>query len=181
MSISEEVREQVRQRANYACEYCGVTETDAAGQLTIDHFHPQARGGTDAPDNLIYCCHRCNEYKADYWPQEPDAPLLWNPRLQAANTHFVELAGGELYAITATGTFTVNRLRLNRPPLIAHRLRRRQNADEQRLLARLHSVVNLLEQLHAQEAALLEEHRILLQEQRHVLRLLLNRQEPGGT
>jgi len=31
MSIPEAVREQVRQRAGFACEYCGATETDAAG------------------------------------------------------------------------------------------------------------------------------------------------------
>jgi len=65
MSIPEAVRERVRQRAGFACEYCGVTETDTAGQLTLDHFHPRARGGGDAPDNLIYCCHRCNEYKTN--------------------------------------------------------------------------------------------------------------------
>ena len=58
MSIPAELREWVRRRAGFACEYCGVTETDAAGQLTIDHFHPQAGGGSDALDNLVYCCHR---------------------------------------------------------------------------------------------------------------------------
>ena len=26
-----------------ACEYCGVTETDSGGPLTVDHFQPQAR------------------------------------------------------------------------------------------------------------------------------------------
>ncbi len=132
MSVPAELREQVRARANFACKYCGVTETDAAGQLTIDHFRPQARGGADTPDNLIYCCHRCNEYKADYWPQGPDDPALWNPRQGPASAHLVELADGRLYAITARGTFTLDRLRLNRPPLVAHRARRRQGAEEQR-------------------------------------------------
>ncbi len=31
MTISKEVREQVQQRANYACEFCGVRETDVGG------------------------------------------------------------------------------------------------------------------------------------------------------
>jgi 5-methylcytosine-specific restriction endonuclease McrA len=66
MSISEPVRFQVRQRANFSCEFCGVTETDAGGELTIDHFHPQARGGADDLDTLFYCCQRGNQYKADY-------------------------------------------------------------------------------------------------------------------
>lgn len=66
MSIPEAVRLQVRQRANFACEFCGVTETDTGGELTVDHFCPQTKGGTDDPDNLLYSCHRCNQYKADY-------------------------------------------------------------------------------------------------------------------
>jgi uncharacterized protein (DUF3084 family) len=28
MSIPSEIRKQVRQRANFACEFCGVSETD---------------------------------------------------------------------------------------------------------------------------------------------------------
>jgi len=134
VSISAELREQVRQRANLACEYCGVTETDTAGQLTIDHFHPQAWGGRDTL----------------------------------------------LYAVTVTGRFTLQRLRLNRPPLVAHRLRRRQSAEEQRLLTRLRDVTALLEQLYAQHAALLEENRALLQEQRRVLQLLRDQQKSGN-
>ncbi|HZP82505.1 MAG TPA: hypothetical protein VFB21_12765 [Chthonomonadaceae bacterium] len=38
MTITALLREQVRQRANFACEYCGVTETDTASLLTIDHY-----------------------------------------------------------------------------------------------------------------------------------------------
>lgn len=79
MSIAPELRLAVRQRANFACEFCGVTETDTGGALTIDHFQPQTKSGTDDPDNLLYCCPRCNQYKADYWPTGPDDPSLWNP------------------------------------------------------------------------------------------------------
>ena len=67
MSLSEAIREQVRQRAAFACEFCGVTEADTGGQLTIDHFQPATQGGTDTLDNLLYCCACCNQYKADYW------------------------------------------------------------------------------------------------------------------
>jgi hypothetical protein len=38
--------EQVRLRAKFACEYCGVTEADTGGELTIDHFQPDIRGGS---------------------------------------------------------------------------------------------------------------------------------------
>ena len=179
MSIPEEVREQVRQRAGFACEYCGVTETDTAGQLTLDHFHPRARGGSDASGNLIYCCHRCNEYKSDYWPQAPGVPALWNPRQEAAQDHFLELADGSLHALNAVGGLTLRHLRLNRPALIAHRLQQRQGREEQRLLTRLHDMVALLGQGQRQQTILLQEHRILLQEQLRIMRALLN-QQPGN-
>ena len=58
MSLSETIREQVRQRARFACEFCGVTEADAGGQLTIDHFQPATKGGSDGLENLLYCCVR---------------------------------------------------------------------------------------------------------------------------
>ena len=116
--LSEELREQVRQRANYACEYCGVSEIDTGDQLTVDHFQPYAAGGTDQSDNLVYCCYRCNLYKADYWHCQPGESVLWNPRLAPMGTHFLTLADGTLYPITATGEFTLRRLRLNRAPLI---------------------------------------------------------------
>lgn len=43
MTLPARLREQVRRRANFACEFCGVTETDTGGQLTVDHFRPQAK------------------------------------------------------------------------------------------------------------------------------------------
>ena len=58
MSLSHAARNRVRQRANYACEYCGVSEVDSGGMLTIDHFQPKSKGGTDALRNLVYCCNR---------------------------------------------------------------------------------------------------------------------------
>lgn len=177
MRISAPLREQVRQRADFSCEYYGVTETDTADLLTIDHYRPQARKGSDTLDNLLYCCHRCNGYKADYWPENSHSPSLWNPRQEPATTHFLELADGTLYPLTPTGTFTLNRLRLNRPPLVAYRLRKRQSLEEERLLTRYRDLAALLEQLSQQQAALMEEHRALLAEQRRLLRLLLEQRE----
>ncbi len=37
MSLPDAARQQVRRRAGFACEFCGVTEADAGGLLTIDH------------------------------------------------------------------------------------------------------------------------------------------------
>ncbi|MBM3143680.1 MAG: HNH endonuclease [Chloroflexi bacterium] len=97
MTITAETREWVRQRANYACEFCGVTETDAGGELTIDHFRPITKGGDDGPENLLYRCHRCNQYKLDYWSSHHDEPSLWNPRREPAAQHFLPLDDGTLH------------------------------------------------------------------------------------
>lgn len=177
MSISDKVRIQVRQRAGYACEFCGVTETDTGGELTVDHFQPQSQGGTDAFDNLIYACHRCNHYKLDYWPTDPEAPHLWNPRRELASSHFVETLDGLLQPLTATGAFTLARLRLNRPSLAAHRQRKREQADKFRLLTQYRELIELHQQLNRQLSALMDEQSRLLAEQRELLRLLLHQRE----
>jgi hypothetical protein len=84
---------------------------------------------------LLYCCYRCNLYKADYWPAKPDDPVLWNPRQEPRDVHLRPLADGTLYALTATGAFTLKRLRLNRPQLVAFRLGRYAQAEKKRLVA----------------------------------------------
>lgn len=175
MAISPEVRLYVRQRAYFACEYCGVSETDTGSELTIDHFQPHTKGGQDDVDNLLYCCARCNQYKADYWPAEANNPVLWNPRQESFETHFLMFSDGKLYAITAIGEFTLNRLRLNRPPLIQHRLRKQRYIEETHLLEQYQQIMDLIEQLQQQQITLLAEQRLLLEQQRALLKLLLNR------
>ncbi len=173
MDIPPDIRALVRQRAQGACEFCGVTETDTGGELTIDHFQPRARGGTDELANLLYCCYRCNQYKADYWPIQPEEPYLWQPRHEPMEQHLLLLADGTLYPITAVGAFTLRRLRLNRPPLVAYRVRQQGDRAEHRLLARYYDLIVVLERLHQQQTALLEEQQALLAEQRHLIQLLL--------
>ena len=173
MRLSEAIREQVRQRAAFACEFCGVTEADTGGRLTIDHFQPATQGGGDTLDNLLYCCACCNQYKADYWPASRAEPPLWHPRQSPVTDHFFELEDGSLHPLTAAGVFTLRRLRLNRPALVAHRLRKRRQANEARLLARYRDLVEVLEHLNRQQTALLDEQRLLLEEQRTLLRRLL--------
>jgi len=68
----------------------------------------------------------------------------------------------------------LKRLRLNRPPLVAYRLSKRQRVEEIRLLTRYRDLVRLLNQLHTQMAELVEEQQELLEEQQMLLRLLLD-------
>lgn len=69
--IDPEVRWAVFRRDGYACLRCG-SDSD----LTIDHIHPVALGGTNHPSNLQTLCRSCNAGKGiligrhDYRRQE---------------------------------------------------------------------------------------------------------------
>jgi hypothetical protein len=173
MSISATARQLVRNRASFACEYCGVSEADCGGELCIDHHRPRIQGGDDDPANLIYCCFRCNLYKADYWPLGEAQAALWNPRQDSHTAHFLYLSDGQAVPLSATARFTIARLRLNRSALIAHRLARIRNGEMQRAVDRIHDLTMLVSQLDEQLIALLEEHRQLLEQQRELLKLLV--------
>lgn len=166
MTLPAEVTEQVRQRAKFACEYCGVTETDSAGQLTVDHYQPRARGGTDELENLLYCCYRCNLYKADYWPTNPEDVPLWNPRRDPREIHLLLLADGKLYPLSASGHCTLQRLRLNRPELVDYRLRQTAHSVEILLLQQNQDLLLSLKQLHERLAKTMEENQMLLRTRR---------------
>jgi hypothetical protein len=173
MSISAVLREQVRQRAGCACEFCGVSEVDVGGLLTLDHFWPRSKGGPDTLENLLYACMGCNQFKQDYWPSTSESPRLWNPRVESSGRHWVELEDGLLAALTPQGEFTIRRLRLNRVQLVGARQRRRQQVDVMRLLQRYQEIVSLQAQVNQQLAVLSLEQQVLLREQREMLEVLL--------
>ena len=127
--MSPRLSETLRSRYHRACGYCGVTEVAAGGELTLDHYQPRAAGGGDEPDNLVYACTRCNQYKGDFWPDATDLARghrILHPGLDDIPAHLVEDENtGHLLGLTPTGAFHITLLRLNRPQLIAHRLARR--------------------------------------------------------
>lgn len=57
----EELRDEIFQRDNYTCTYCGQRRT--AAYLEVDHRVPLARSGSDDPDNLVTACWECNREK----------------------------------------------------------------------------------------------------------------------
>lgn len=122
------LRRQVRERYGRCCGYCGITEIGSGAELTIDHFQPQIALGTDALENLVYCCHACNSFKGDFWNPDPNAVLrLLHPRRDVIAEHFVEAETGEMGALTETGRFHIEKLHLNRLQLVGYRQRRRHN------------------------------------------------------
>ena len=175
MILSLNLLESVRARANFACEYCGITETDAGGELSVDHFQPQCEKGSDELANLVYSCFRCNLHKGNYWPTRPTEVMLWNPRQGPADQHLLPLADGTLHAITPTGEQTLRRLKLNRPALIAMRIRRLQQREETRLLGEIRDLLLSLKQMQAHYEALIARYDNLLDSQQVILDLLIRK------
>jgi hypothetical protein len=137
--MSEETR-RATVRATYArrCGYCTVHESEAGAELEIDHFQPRSAGGSDDLDNLVYCCTACNRLKGDFWPQTDPLTTtrrLLHPKRDILTEHLREAPHGHMVALTKTGAFHLDRLRLNRPPLVALRLSRQEVASLRRALA----------------------------------------------
>jgi HNH endonuclease len=172
--ISHEIREIVRCRANFSCEYCGVSETEAGGELTIDHFKPQSKGGSDEIENLIYACSRCNLYKSDYFSENDLNQKLWNPRTESSDEHFILLTSGHLQALTKNGEFTIRRLRLNRNALVENHRQKQIQVEENLLTTRYQTLTELLMSLSQQQFELLEEQQKLLEAQQRMLKIFFD-------
>ena len=121
--MRDELRQQVQRRYSFRCGYCGVRETDACSKLTVDHFQPRAQGGDDSLDNLVYCCHACNEFKGDYWRTEANKRLL-HPISDDQTEHIQEQTDGTLNALTERSANHIQVLHLNRVELIEGRFER---------------------------------------------------------
>jgi 5-methylcytosine-specific restriction endonuclease McrA len=65
-------------RDRYTCQFCG--SAFPAHELTLDHVIPRSRGGHTDWDNLVACCHKCNNLKGDRLPEEAGLKLLRPPR-----------------------------------------------------------------------------------------------------
>ena len=138
----------------------------------MDHVRPSSEAGTDTADNLAYACHRCNEYKGAYWPKvDADFPL-WNPRLDSREEHFIRLMDGVLLPLSPMAAWTVQRLRLNRPALVQHRIRQQAQLDRDRHLHYYQDTLGLLSELLGQQERLQREQAGLLQEFRRLLLVL---------
>ena len=72
MSIPDAIREIVRKRAKFVCEYCHSPKRLSASRFTLDHLIPVSLGGSDNVDNLALACRRCNERRYNTWLHPPD-------------------------------------------------------------------------------------------------------------
>ena len=71
-------RKNILIRDRFTCQYC--QRTLPSGELTLDHVIPRSRSGETAWENLVACCHDCNNRKGGRTPEEADMRLARQPR-----------------------------------------------------------------------------------------------------
>jgi 5-methylcytosine-specific restriction endonuclease McrA len=72
-------RRNVYLRDNYRCQYC-LIKAKTHQDLTLDHVFPKSRGGPKTWENIVSCCHDCNEKKGAKTPQEANMKLFKKPK-----------------------------------------------------------------------------------------------------
>ena len=118
MPVSEAVKQSVRKRAKYLCEYCHSLELLSANRFTIDHLVPRSLGGSDDIDNLALACRRCNERRYNFVagidPETQEIVPIFNLRQQQWADHFIwTLDGTVIQGSTPIGRATCIRFDLN--------------------------------------------------------------------
>ncbi|OKH38751.1 HNH endonuclease [[Phormidium ambiguum] IAM M-71] len=122
--ISAALRRLVRERANYACEYCLIPEMAVLVPHEVDHVIAEKHGGQTDETNLALACTICNKYKgsdlASIDPSNGEIVRLYQPRHDRWYNHF-QLKEGEIITLNAIGRVTVRLLQMNRPERVEER------------------------------------------------------------
>ena len=71
-------RDNVFIRDKGTCQYCGKKLTKAT--CTLDHVVPKSRGGIISWNNIVLCCHSCNQKKGDRTPEQAGLKLASSPK-----------------------------------------------------------------------------------------------------
>ncbi|MBX7232861.1 MAG: HNH endonuclease [Caldilineales bacterium] len=125
-AIPSSLRDWVRRRADYRCEYCQSSEWLTGQRGHIDHIVPESRGGETTADNLCLACAACNSAKLDRVEAiDPESGMmtpLFSPRRQNWEEHFAwDKSEVQIVGLSPCGRATVAALKLNRPLVIAAR------------------------------------------------------------
>lgn len=86
-------RKNILMRDRYTCQYCH--RTLASAELTLDHVIPRSRAGESAWENLVACCHNCNNRKGNRTPEEAGMKLARQPKPFSLHTsrHLMRMLG----------------------------------------------------------------------------------------
>jgi 5-methylcytosine-specific restriction endonuclease McrA len=86
-------RKNILMRDRFTCQYC--LKTMPSSELTLDHVIPRSRRGESTWENLVTCCHPCNNRKGNRTPEEAGMKLHRPPRPFSLHTsrHLMRLLG----------------------------------------------------------------------------------------
>lgn len=86
-------RKNILMRDRYTCQYCH--RIMPSSELTLDHVIPRSRAGESAWENLVACCHPCNNRKGNRTPEEAGMRLLRQPKPFSLHTsrHLMRMLG----------------------------------------------------------------------------------------
>jgi len=86
-------RKNILMRDRYTCQYCA--KTMSSNELTLDHVIPRSRAGGTTWENLVACCHHCNNKKGNRTPEEAGMKLAKIPKPFSLHTsrHLMRLLG----------------------------------------------------------------------------------------
>jgi 5-methylcytosine-specific restriction endonuclease McrA len=86
-------RKNILMRDRYTCQYCH--RVLASAELTLDHVIPRSRSGESAWENLVACCHGCNNRKGSRTPEEAGMKLARQPKPFSLHTsrHLMRMLG----------------------------------------------------------------------------------------
>jgi hypothetical protein len=133
MSVSEEVRQRVRRRADDTCEYCRLPEMASILPHQVDHVIGVQHGGQNDLENLCLSCIRCNLKKGpniasvDLETSATDIVALFHPRLHRWHDHFRLEPTAQIQGLTPQGRATTRLLEFN----VSERLQLRRTLMEQ--------------------------------------------------
>ena len=124
-TISQRLRQQVRERAEGKCEYCFLHDESVLLPHEVDHVLAEQHGGQTSLDNLAWSCYYCNHFKGTNI-SSVDVTTgrivpLFNPRSQQWKRHF-RLIGPRIEPLTASGRATESLLRFNTTTRIDERI-----------------------------------------------------------
>ena len=114
--MNETLRQLVRSRAAFRCEYCHLPESMTDAPFQIDHVIAIKHRGGSHPENLAWSCFYCNSFKGPNlsgWDEESRTVIrLFHPRTDDWSQHF-EWHGAKLAGLTSIGRVTIEVLAMN--------------------------------------------------------------------
>lgn len=120
----ERLREEVRNRADFRCEYCLYPERWAAIPHQVDHIISRKHGGRSTLENAAYCCVFCNRHKgsdiASIDVRTGQSVRLFTPRSDHGADHF-RLRGAVIEPLTPVAEVTARLLRFNQAERVTER------------------------------------------------------------